>query len=202
MLAIASGLEGRVQEPGVLLERLDLLRQQVDRVVVLALQRDLARLPRADEPRSDALGQEPHVLEVPRQLLRVVGQARVLRGVAHGADRERAERQMRSASSSFCAAGSVANVSNSGCSAAKCGPLMFQCAILICECRSMPSVSTARSDSQIFLRSSGGSWLGVFFMVLSFVMSVSLLPNRAVATSRARGVARCRARSPSVWHRR
>src|SRR5437867_4257719 len=63
----------------------------------------------------------------------------------------------------------TANVSNSGCRAAKCGPFTFQWATLIWLCRSRPSASRALSDCARRFRASSFRALELRYIVTSFI---------------------------------
>src|SRR6266571_1916702 len=80
-----SALQGRPQEPAVLLELLDDAGQEVDRVLVVLRLPQVAGLAQALQVGLDAVGQEPDVFQVAAGLRLVFRQARGLGRVADGA---------------------------------------------------------------------------------------------------------------------
>ena len=158
-------LQGGAQEPGVLLELGDDRGQQVDGVRV-ALLVGAPRAPRAGRPGRARCAR--------RAASHAPGRGDVAAGTRAAATSWRRGARCRtalapsvtarSAMVSLCAARLTANVSNSGCSAAKCGPLMFQCATLIWLCRSRPSARRALSASAVLARACSGRWLGLLYM--------------------------------------
>src|SRR5688572_17513177 len=86
-----SGVEGRAQEPRVLLELGDDAGEDVDGVGVAELLAERARLSYARQVALDPVGEEPHVVEIAAGLLRVLRQARHGGDVPRGAEGEAPE---------------------------------------------------------------------------------------------------------------
>src|SRR5712692_757896 len=81
-------------------------------------------------------------------------------------------------------------LSNSSCKAMKCGPFTFQCACLICVCKSMASASRALHSSIIFRRVVSGRSFFVGYIVLSSQVNGRCPGGRVDATSTGPGRSR------------